>query len=654
MSVFIKNKARTDLFWNSRELVFFSLFALFTCLKFYYLENIVTPSITRTLEMRAASAGTAVCLAVFFSLLYHRIRFAAALAASFLLSLLAVTDILYMRYFADMFAFGNLALISQAADISESVINLLCPADLLWFSDLPLLSGCFFAARGRADNPLFKRVTLLRAVCSLLLFALGGAVLTNHITAYNRRVPGVLYSMWDRAAVSNNVGAMTYHVVDARNTVRYFVGKGRVSDGQIREIGEWLSDIKSGGSEASLFGAASGKNLIIIQVESLQDFVVGLKVGGAEVTPNINKFLRESVYFAETYSQTGSGNSSDAEFLANTGFFPASSGAAFTRFASNKLYSLPKLLAQNGYSTLALHGDRPGFWNRNNMYPTLGFGRFVSRLDMEEDEIIGMGISDRSFFRQSLEILKAEPQPFYAFLVTLTSHHPFSYRPMLEQTEFDAGDLAGEFMGNYLTAMRYADEQLGAFIKGLRENGLLESSVVVIYGDHAAVPPSSRPQLEKLVGRGLSCGWAWRSMNKIPLIIRVPGSKAAPRVDKRPAGHADVAATSAALLGYSFGSGFGTNLFLAERSSPVIFSKGSYITGGAFVEPSVERAACVKNGDALDYAGYAELTAEVEKRLYYSNLILEHDLLPKLDKLKTAERAPRSGKERVERGRGGP
>lgn len=636
---FIKNKVWTDLLWNKREFIFFFLFMLFTCMKFYYLEKIVTPSISRTFGMYAASVGGAACLAVFFSLLYHKIRFAVSLAVSFSLSLLVVTDILYMRYFADMFAFGNLALISQAADISESVIDLLRPADLLWFLDIPLLACYFFVAGGRREKPFFRKITLLRTACALLLFAAGGAALVNHITAYDKRIPGVLRSMWDRTAVSNNVGAMTYHVVDAWNTTRYFAGKGRVSGSEIRELGEWLAGRKNDVPEPRLFGAALGKNLIIIQVESLQDFVVGLRVNGAEVTPNINKFLGESVYFAETFSQTGSGNSSDAEFLANTGFFPAASGAAFTRFASNKLYSLPKLLAQNGYSTLALHGDRPGFWNRNNMYPSLGFGRFISRLEMEEDEIIGMGVSDRSFFRQSLEILEAEPQPFYAFLVTLTSHHPFSYKPMLEQTKFNTDGFTGEFMGNYLTAMRYADEQLGLFLGGLRKNGLLDNSVVIIYGDHSAVPPSSRPQLEQLAGRDLSAGWAWRSMNKIPLIIRVPGDKTPPRADRNPAGHIDVASTSAALLGYNFEGGFGTNLFLEGRDSPVIFSKGSYIAGDAFVEPSAEKATNVKNGMVLDFADFKALTAEAEKRLYYSNLILEHDLLIKLDKLKPAKYA---------------
>lgn len=633
---------KKDRFWtilccDSREFFFFALFAFFTYIKFLYLEFTVTPSIRHNLVMVSASIGTAVSIALIFSLLHRRIRFPASLLASFLLSLLAIADILYMRYFTDMFALRNLSLWGQAAEISESIVDLLRPRDLLLFLDIPALAGYVAVSRRFSRKPIFKECSLRRAAYSAFAFSLGVLALMNHIDSYNKRIPGVLVSMWDRPAVSSNVGAMTYHFVDARNLVLEHWRRERLPQDKMIEISDWFEARKARGSKTRLYGAAAGKNLIVIQFESLQDFVVGLAVNGVEVTPNINRFIKESAYFAETYSQTGSGNSSDAELLANTGLFPASSGAAFTRFAKNNFYALPKLLAQNGYSTLALHGDRPGFWNRNSMYPSLGFGRFYSRFDMEQDEIIGMGISDRSFFRQTLDILEAEPRPFYAFLVTLTSHHPFNYGPMLEQSGFDAGEFSDSFMGDYLAAMHYTDRQLGMFLEGLRERGLLDSSVVAIYGDHAAVPPSSRPHLEKLVGRDLSESWAWRGVNKIPLIIRVPGEKRPVFTDRGPAGHIDIAPTLAPLLGFAFDGGFGSDLFSEERASPAIFIRRTYVTGDTLVDISAERAVNIKNGKIVNYTDFAEYSEEVEKRLEYSNIILEHDLLPKLDKLKSIE-----------------
>lgn len=634
MSDFGKNRLWASLSRDNREFFFFSMLGLFTYMKFYYLELTVTPSIKHSLVMTSASLGMTLCAVLIFSLIHRRVRLAASILASLMLSLLVASDILYMRYFSDMFALRNLSLVGHVAEISESIIDLLRPKDLLLFVDTPLLAGYAVLARRFSDEPLFRRITRRRAFCSVALFALGALAMANHLRVYNRRVPGVLVSMWDRPAVSSNVGAITYHFVDARNLARDYLKKGRLSQDKIREIGEWMADKNGAGGKTPLFGAAAGKNLIIIQFESLQDFVVGLKVGGAEVTPNINRFIGESVYFSETYSQTGSGNSSDAELLANAGLLPVSSGAAFTRFASNRFYALPGLLARNGYSTLALHGDRPGFWNRGNMYKSLGFGRFVSRFDMEQDEIIGMGISDKSFFRQSLDILEAEPRPFYAFLVTLTSHHPFNYAPLLRQSGFDAGEFSDGFMGNYLAAIHYADRQLGMFLDGLRERGLLDDSVVVIYGDHAAVPPSSRPDLEKLVGRGLSEAWAWRSMNKIPLIIRLPAHGRPAYTDRKPAGHIDVAPTLAPLLGLNFDGGLGSDLFSKDERPPVVFIRGSYIAGEALVDMPAKRAVNIRNGQILDYTDFASFSEDAERRINYSNTILEHNLQLKLDEYK--------------------
>lgn len=630
---FLKGGLTINLKKGRWEYLFFLFFTIFSYLKFYYLENEITPSIRRSYVMLAAVWGIILCLAAALSLFPRKMRPFAVIAVSLLLSLLAVTDMLYMRYYADMFAFLNIMLASQVVEIASSVAALLRAQDLLWFLDAPLLAGYMVMARRLSADPLFSRLTIRRALFSLLVFCAGAFALSNHLSIYSRKVPGALSSMWNRPAVSNNVGVAVYHVADAWNTANGIAGRGQVSEDEVRDVSEWLSNKNSGERDSRVFGVARGKNLIVIQVESLQNFVVGLKLNGREVTPNINKFLKESVYFSRNYNQTGSGNSSDAELLCNTGLFPVSAGAVFTRFAANKFEALPKLLADNGYSTLALHGDRPGFWNRNSMYQALGFQRYVSRPDFEEDEIIGMGISDKSFFRQSLEILDSEPQPFYAFLVTLTSHHPFNYPPMLEQAGFDTGMLEDGFMGNYLAAMHYMDKQLGWFIEELRKKGLLDSSVVVIYGDHAAVPPSSRPQLEQLVGRNLAESWAWRSMNEVPLVVRIPGDRKISYVERKATGLIDVPVTLSALLGLRYDMGFGSSLFAKTGNEPVIFHKGSYIVGDAYVEPALGRVTNIESGSALNYADFAKLTKETDKSLVYSGKILEHNLIPELKRL---------------------
>ena len=615
------------------EFIFYALMTAALFIKFYCMELSVSPIATRYPLSVAASLGVIIMLLALVSLSWRRVRLYLAFLVDFLMSLLAVTDVMYMRYYSDLFSIANIGLSSQVGEISESVTALFSVYDLLFFADIPLLLAYVFVVGKRCVKPLFGRLNIKRTAAALLVFAIGASCLACRIIEYQSRMPDVLRSMWDRPAVCNNIGALTYHAADAWNVASTAYMKKHVPESEIKEVSEWMTERNLNVKRSAAYrGAAKGKNLIIIQVESLQEFVVGLKYNGEEVTPNLNKFVKESSYFSRAYNQTALGNSSDAEFLVNTGLYPARSGVAYTRFAANKYHALPEILAQNGYTTLALHGDRPGFWNRQHIYPSIGFGRFVSKNDFVVDENIGMGLSDKSFFRQSLEILSKEHNPFYAFLITLTSHYPFNFQGTLAQTPFDAGKFSGTLMGNYLISMRYFDTQFGMFIKGLKARGLLDSSVIIVYGDHTAIPVWDRANLEKLIGRSLSDSTQWREMQKVPLVLRIPGKHKKVKDKITPVGLVDVPTTAANLFGVEFPFGFGSDIFAGDRREPVIFRNGSYILGNTFVEPSLLKATDIAKGMSMDYASYSAATSEVKKRLKTSDKILEHDLIGKIIK----------------------
>ena len=617
--------------FDRREMFFFLLLAAAVFLKFYFLEFAIASSFSRDFISAAASAGTTLLLIVPISLLWRRIRPFFAFIVDFLLTVLVLTDLLYMRYYSDLFTFLNIGLSAQVGEISETVRALINPSDFLYFIDIPILLGYIFFSLKLSVKPFFKKLTFQRIVISVFLIISGTLCLYWRIASYEKTVPNVLRSMWDRPAVCNNVGAMTYHVADAWNTASDIILRRSFSRHEVDGIKEWfVGRIAPTEKNSSLYGAARGKNLIVIQVESLQQFVVGLKVNGAEVTPNINRFIRKSVYFSRVYNQTGAGNSSDAEFLVNAGLYPSAAGVAYTRFAGNSYDALPKQLAANGYNVLALHGDRPGFWNRQHMYPSMGFQKFISKKDFTVDENIGMGLSDKSFFRQVLEILDREHKPFYAFIVTLTSHYPYNFPEISEQAKFNAGVFKGTLMGDYLTSMRYFDNQFGTFIKGLEKKGLLDSSVIIVYGDHTAIPAWDRRNLEKLLSRSLKSSWAWRNTLKIPLIIRIPGGKVVPSERKDASGLIDVSTTAAGLLGIPAGIGFGNDLFGKDEKEPVIFRNGSFITGNSYVEPSTGIAVDIRNGKKLKYSDYRNIITEVNKRLRYNDMILENDLITAL------------------------
>lgn len=615
---------------DRRELIFFALWAFVIFLKFFGLECEVWGRLPRAPLAYALSASLCAAFAVALSLLPRRARFACALVLDFAFSALIVTDLLHLRFYSDLFTFHNFGLSGQVGDVSDSVFALLSPRDALYFCDILLFFVYYLLAARLRAAPVFGALGPKRAAASCAALVLSLGLFAVMLYGYDRRMPNALAAMWDRPAVCCNVGAMAYHAADARNVLRESFGRKKLSEDEIAAAAEEFAAFRAklAPPYPAAFGAARGKNLIMIQAESLQSFAVGLRVNGREVTPNLNRFAREASFAGDLYVQTGLGNSADAEFLANAGLYPARSGVAYVRFADRSYDALPRLLRAHGYAALAMHGDRAGFWNRAHMYPALGFERFVSKKDYDVDEVFGLGLSDGSFFRQSLAMLEAQERPFYVFLVTLSSHYPFGFPELLKAAAFDQGDEAeGAILRSYLAAIHYFDREFGNFIDGLKSSGLYDESVIILYGDHAAIPKWDAASLAKLLGKDFDDERSWRAVNTVPLMVRVPGVATLPHVRGRALGQIDIPATAASLLGFEFTSGFGRNIFAPEpASAPVIFRSGDYVSGGTLVEPAKRAAVDLADGRGRDYLPFAGLSSECARELALSDKILEYGL----------------------------
>ena len=596
--------------------------------KFHCLNLVVSPRHALTAETFFGNIGVVLCLASPLLLLPPKARSVALLLLNLMLSFLILTDVLYLRYYSDLFSIRNIGLSAQVDDVSDSVIALLRLKDILYFADIPIFAGLSCFMTGHFELP---RLSFLRFCAISVIFLAGFSGVYWKITHYGSAVSGALRAMWDRPAVAAGTGTLIYHVADVRNMVADFMSKSKYTSADRDELINWFN-LRNGGAPAAS-GACAGKNLIIIQVESLQSFVVDMKLDGVEVTPNINKLTRESIYFTDAYNQTASGNSCDSEFMVNTSLYPAAVGVSFLRFAGNRYHSLCSALKELGYSTIALHGDRPGFWNRNHMYPSLAFDRYISRNEMGASEMIGLGISDRDFFKKSIPYmkeLKERGKPFYSLLVTLTSHYPFNFGGIKESVkDLPLGSLNGTITGDYLLSIRYTDREIGRFIEALAAEGLLDSSVLVVYGDHPAIPLSDAEPLGKLIGvKDLSSPLEWRRVQSIPIMIRLPKGERASRVDT-PTGQMDIAPTVSSLLGFSLPTAFGRDLLdksLSSRDKLVVFRNGSYIKGRAWIKPAEESAFDMMTGAALPYGDYAEATADVQRQLSANDMLLEGDL----------------------------
>lgn len=574
----------------------------------------------RALAVALPSLGAILSVLIPVSLVPLKYRGSALLVINFLFSVLVLTDILFIRYYSDIFIFRDILLLPQTGLIAKSIWSLLKLRDVLLFVDIPIV---IWLLKKERITLCFESLTRKRIGLSLLVLSL--AVSVQLVAGYRLRQqrPNIMSAMYDRLSVCTWVSSASFHWEDIISlTVKAFE-PSYVPQEKIDEIRAWFS----GRLKENTTAPAKGKNLIMIQCEALQQFVIGLRISGTEVTPNLNRFVEDSLYFPRAWNQTAAGLSSDSEFMANSGFFPSASGAAYTRFSNNDFNSLAKALKKNGYQAFVVQGTYSSFWNCHRMHPKLYFDKQYSRGSFPNGEVLGLGLSDRTIFTEALDIFKNTKAPFFGFIVTLSSHHPFNFDGLDDGSFPLPKEMRETLLGDYIISMNYFDRELGRFLDGLKTSGLDKKSLVILYGDHPAVPIAYKQEMEKLIGRKIEEAIEWKETRRIPLIFHMSGSNARKGIEYTDTGQIDIMPTAAGLLGVKIETFFGKNLSLDNGSDPVIFRNGSYIIDGVFVEPAVKRATRIGTHESIDASQYDEITKEVDLRLSYNDMILEKNLI---------------------------
>lgn len=229
------------------------------------------------------------------------------------------------------------------------------------------------------------------------------------------------------------------------------------------------------------FGAGKGCNLIMIQLESLQNFMLYASIQGQPVTPVLNRLARESLYFPYIFQQIGRGNTSDAEFISNTSLYPIGGKAMSEAFGDRIIPSLPRLLKTSGYTSRTFHVNEASFWNRDELYPALGFDQYYDKPYFPASSFNRFGASDEELFRvgiQKIRSFRDRGQKFYTQFVTVSSHSPFVIPKGMKRIKLTK-DLDKTRLGDYIHAIHYADHAVGTFIKQLKQSGVWDESVVV-------------------------------------------------------------------------------------------------------------------------------------------------------------------------------
>jgi lipoteichoic acid synthase len=493
-----------------------------------------------------------------------RLVYYLALDAAF--SLLLIADLWYFRAFS---TFLSILLRQETPNLSGlwgSIVSMFRPVDLLFLADLAILVPMFLLMRGpyRSTRRSIALAVLVPAAAFVGL-AIEHQLIDVTGTDANRQFLG---TRWEAREMISFQSPLGFHVLDLYSTLLRD-RKLALSPSQRTEIGSWFAANRERLPANRYQGMLKGRNLIVIQVESLENFVVGRSVAGEEITPTLNGLLANSFYFFDIYDQVNEGSSSDSDLMTNTSVFPVRKGAAFFRFPANSYNSLPRILRSVGYrKTVALHADPAVYWNWKKALTAIGFDECLDISAFATHEVLGLGLSDGDFLAQAAVRLGAQPEPFYAFMVTITSHAPFELPEKYRELRLDE-ELGESCLGKALQAFRYTDRQIGRFLDQLRRSGLLDRSVVVIYGDHSSVHRFCNDEVAAMEDIE---DWMRDPRRLVPLIIYSPGL-----VGERFAvtgGHIDIMPTILGLLGVDravvAGTAMGRNLLNTRRDFVVL------------------------------------------------------------------------------------
>lgn len=539
-------------------------------------------------------------------------------------SIILYANGVYYREFSDFITLPLLLVRNSAADLSSSIFALINWTDIIYFIDI-LIVGALVYFRKKKGELIHSQIQVRHlGFYSVIIIAI--AVLNLSLANIER--PQLLTRSFDRELLVKNLGIYNFHIYDAYLHATTTAHRVFASEDELNEINDYIGNDAINEADRDLFGIAKGKNVIMIAAESVQNFVINNTVNGQEITPFLNELIKDSIYFEEFYHQTAQGKSSDSEFIIDNSLYPLPRGAVFFTHAQNKYYALPDVLRKNGYFTASLHANNGSFWNRNLMYEQLGYDRFYTEEDyfITEENSVGWGLKDIDFMEQSIDHLLEMEQPFHAKLITLTNHFPFELDE--EDHYIEPYNSNSNTLNKYFPTVRYTDEAIRIFFDQLKESGLYEDSIIVIYGDHYGISTNHNKAMSMYLDKKVT-PYVEMELQQVPFIIHIPGLEG--ETISTIGGQIDVRPTLLYLLGIEDDNQtiFGSNLFSKDRKEIVIMRDGSFITRDAIYKNDICYSRVTEEpveGD-LRTALCEVYIEDVQQQLDYSDRIIYGDLL---------------------------
>ncbi|WP_242691111.1 LTA synthase family protein [Cytobacillus praedii] len=507
------------------------------------------------------------------------------------LSALFIVIMYYTRYFSTVPSYYDVKQIYQSNSVGGTVALLGSPFDFLFFLDVVLILPLIWFITKKSELISFASIKKWT-----IAFSCAGLITT---------VIAFFYPLVDVSYFAKKHGYIQSQFVQfyERGIGTALAKNDHLSD---KELENLKGNAFVPPSEHDTFGLAKNRHVFTIQVESLQEFVINKSINGQEITPNLNRLLKDSAYFDHVYQQIGAGNTSDAEWIMHTSLYPEGMDPTVNVIDGSDIPSLVHTLERNGYGTATYHADDITYWSRDKLYPALGFDYVYTSEEIPNEKEIGFGPADEVLFNYVEKQLPDQMEDhslMYSNIITLTSHTPFEMPDEYEYLNLP-DSYKDTYVGNYLQSVRYTDEQIGKFIQSLKELGIYDQSLILIYGDHSGLhgaPVTEKD--EQLLKEMLGHDYNLHDRFVVPVIFNAPGIFNG-ETHSQLGGQIDLMPTLLNLLGIEHDSQMiGHNLFQYKKN---LLGMRYYMPGGSFISdntlytaPSAKLPALLYNRETM-------------------------------------------------------
>lgn len=596
-------------------------------------------------------------------------RFKYFITWSIILTLVCLINSIYYTNYVSFTSFSLLATSLQLMGVSDALETIMELKDFcyIWAPLTLIFVHRKLLKQGYYTNLKIKdklRVSVLKVLVAAVI-VLGFFVSTLTGTDISR-----LYKQWNREYVVMKFGIYVYQSNDLIASLKPQISPLFGYDQAAKEFRDYYKENTRKDETNEYTDIFKGKNVIAIHAESMQNYLLNTEINGKTIAPNLKKLAEEGMYFSNFYAQESVGTSSDTEFTYSTSLLPASSGTVFVSYWDREYPSIQKFLKDEDYYVFSMHANKGNMWNREVMHKQLGYDKFYYYdKDYKLDENIGLGLSDKSFFKQSVEKIKnisEKHDKYYGVLIMLTNHTPFegledttdldlTYHytktdPVTGQkTEVVNDYLKNTTLGKYFTTTHYADSAIGEFIDELDQAGLLENTVIVIYGDHDAkikrseydyyynYNPETDSKLDKNDPKYKEfTKYDYELNRKVPFIIWTKDKDLRKKINKEittVTGMYDVLPTLGNMLGIYDKYALGHDVFSTDDHF-VVFPNGNWVTDKMYYDSQNGQAIVFDEASVISKDYISKYTEMAEKEIAVSNDIIVHDLIKKTNESK--------------------